>query len=203
MINWRLVLVSLCVVLISIPINSNAIAESRHFDLNMILITLDCKNRNNLTEFIGLIEISYLYLWSFGYQPVFQAYCLTPTEFVKSDVFYDDIKKSQSVVMFDYDLWSETSFGIFGYSPPDNMLTTSGTIFFDDKLILMSFSLLDDLNSQILTHELMHFVFWEKGYPEDVYINKVHEDWKVYKEEYKDREKNYSTYAKKYYYIFG
>jgi len=194
-------LVVLCLILLFIiPVY----AESDNFELNMILVSLDCKDRKSLTEFLGLIEISYYYLSSFGYQPVYFAYCMTPTELVKSDVFYD-IEGKPSVVMFDYDLWSEASFAIFGYSPPDNMLTTSGTIFFDDKLILMSFSLVDDLNSPVLTHELMHFVLWEKGFPEDDYINQVHEDWKEYMQEYQlpHKEKLFSYYAQKYYFVFG
>jgi len=185
----------------TIPFSFADSGSNEEFNLDFYLILEDCNDNEKLTEFIALIEISYYYINSFDFQPVFLAYCLSPDEFYGLES--SNIKNTPSVVMFDYELWSNSSYEIFGYEPPENILKTSGEIFFEDKLILMSFSLDDDYNAPILTHELLHFILWQKGFSEDVFIDDVHRDWYQYILNYENGEKSFSMYADKYYYIFG
>ncbi len=165
----------------------------------IILVSLNCADEDNINELGGLIEIADTYLWSFGFSTEIHSYCVTPTYDLKQFEY-----GNASIVMFDYELWGDQSYEKFGYEPPaKGTQKINGEIFLDDMRVLMSFSLADDFNSQILTHELLHFVMWDKGFPEDVYMDQIHEDWKKYKLDYQHREKLFSEYAKKYYYIFG
>ena len=160
---------------------------------------MNCADGDNISELGGLIQIADRYLTSFGLSTEIHSYCVDSSWELKQFEYGDF-----SIIMFDYDLWTNSSYKIFDYEPPKKgVKNVQGTIFFDDMRVLMSFSLADDMNSQILTHELLHFVMWDKGFPEDVYMDQIHEDWKEYKLDYQHREKLFSEYAKKYYYIFG
>jgi len=199
-----IIIVIAFVLLIPIPIFAQE-NNDYQLDVTMILISLDCSVSIHGDELHGLLEIAYRYLTSFQFPTEIHAYCVTPDQFDDVwnflDLTYDEIV----VVMFDLDegLWTETSFEMFDYTSPDDLNVVQGTIFFEDRLILMSYSLKDDMNSPILTHELMHFVLENMGFGHDVYINQVHEDWAVYKNEYEQKEKLWSDIANKYYYIFG
>lgn len=161
---------------------------------------MNCADGDYISELGGLIQIADRYLESFGLSTEIHSYCVKPRMYDLKQLEYGDA----SIVMFDYDLWNDQSYEIFGYEPPvKGTQNAGGEIFFDDKRVLMSFSLADDFNSPILTHELLHFVLWKEGNPKDVYIDQVHEDWKKYVDDYQHREKLYSEYAKKYYYVFG
>ena len=165
----------------------------------IVLVSSNCASEENMTEFVGLTEIAFRYLASFGFVPTIEGYCIEPNMDISQFEHGD-----ASIVMFDYELWSDWSYELFGYEPPEKgTKSVQGTVFFYDKRVLTSFSLADDLNSPIMTHELMHFVLWEKGFPEDVFIDQVHEDWYEYQKVYQTKEKLYSTFAQKYYYIFG
>jgi len=165
----------------------------------IILVSLNCADGDNIKELGGLIQIADRHLSSWGLSTEIHSYCVKPTYDLKQFEYGD-----ASIVMFDYDLWGDQSYEKFGYEPPaKGTQNVQGEIFFDDKRVLMSFSLADDLNSPVLTHELLHFVLWNKGYPEDVYIAQVHEDWKKYVDDYQHKEKLFSEYAQKYYYVFG
>ena len=178
--------------------------DDNQFHVNMILVSLDCSDSIHGNEFRGLTEIAYRYLASFQFPTEISGYCVTPGQFDDAWNHQDFTLDEIIIVMFNLDdgLWNDTSYEMFGYEPPKNLSKTNGTVFFKDKIVLMSYSLKDDLNSVVLTHEFMHFVLWSDGFSSDVYINQVHEDWKVYEKEYQQKEKLWSYIADKYYYVF-
>jgi len=168
----------------------------------MVLVSSGCSDNENTDELMGLTEIAYRYLDSFGIETRVNGYCMSQDifeDYYEDGFFSDDIK----IFMFDLEYWHPSVYDMFGYDPPSNFESVSGEIIFNEKLVLMSYSLDDELNSPVLTHELMHFILWKDGFPKDVFIDQVHEDWREYKMNYEDREKLWSSLFKKYYYVFG
>lgn len=179
----------------------------------IILVSVNCASDSNRSELAGLADISERYIESFGFDATLQTKCYSPSQlsrvYLKNNdcISFRENPKHDTVriIMLDGSLYSNKYYSKFCQTPPDNIKNTLGTIFFKNDLVLMQFNVKSDLNSPTLTHELMHYVLYNKGFSEDVYINQVHEDWKNYLPEYKSKNKewlwSYITHKK--YYIFG
>jgi len=169
--------------------------------IQMVLVSSGCSDNENTDELMGLTEIAYRYLDSSGIETRVNGYCMSPEifeDYYEDGFFSDDIK----IFMYDLEYWNPSVYDMFGYDPPSNFELAGGEIIFNEKLVLMMYSLGDDFNSPILTHELMHFILWKQGFPKDVFYDQVHEDWREYKMIYEEREKLWSNLLQKYYYIF-
>jgi len=193
--------VILVIVFLSFSI-SEAYALQPELKIKYLLLTDDCSYDTIGIEFASLIEVIWYYMESWVHVPETWGFCVTPEQFVDFDLFEYE-PNTIRVYMIDIKYWENDIYLFFGYDPPKDITNTGGEIFFDDRLILMSFSLADDFNAPVLTHELLHYALWKNDLPKVAYIDDVHRDWKIYKENYDKREKLYSYISKQYYFVFG
>ncbi len=177
-------------------------AEKPELKINYLLLTDDCSYSTNGLEFASLIEVAWYYLNPWVLVTESTGFCLTPNQLVDFDLFEYE-PNTIRVYMIDMKFWSDDIYLFFGYDPPKDITNTSGEIFFDDRVILMSFSLKDDFNSPVLSHELLHYALWKIGSPKEDFIDDVHRNWKEYLEIYKEREWIFSNISDKKYFVFG
>ncbi len=200
--KYQIILIVLGFVVILFFNISETHAQQPKLKINYLLLTPDCSYDTNGLEFASLVEVAWYYMKPWVLVTKASGFCMTQKQFADFDLFEYKFNTIR-VYMIDQKYWGSEIFKIFGYEPPTDITKTGGIIFFDDRVILMSFSLRDDLNAPILTHELLHYALWRNGSAKVAYIDDVHRDWQEYLKNSKNRERIYSNISNQYYFVFG
>ena len=103
-----IIIVIAVVLLIPIPVFAPSHPEfvgDNQFSVNLILVSLDCSYSIHGSELVGLIEITYLYLWSFNYPSEINGYCVTPNEFDDVLNYLDMTYEEIIIVMFNFEYY--------------------------------------------------------------------------------------------------